>query len=337
MSALMNILVNTSSKPAIAGRGSAIAEIAENLSLWLRRNRRIATVDRRRALVMRVFVAGLALVAAACAGPAALSLPQEAQWIAPGRDISAILAKEPVVCVKLSADKAQNDAVRRGEIAFNSPFLLGGQAAKQGISCAACHRNGRGNPDFFFADLSDAAGRVDVSQAFFGPAREDHRDNPVKIPDLALPEGQKMVDRADDQALTAFLTSQIIDEFHARAPGQTVLDGLKAYLRSIDTANCAPNAVQKVRMEGFLALGLDAYRTSFAVDNAADRAFFAIQRGISCAKPMTRLAGKGARSLRQRLVLASAQMEKGADFADIEADLQTISRQIAARSTQLTR
>lgn len=286
---------------------------------------------------MRAFVAGLALVLAACAAPAALSPPQEAQWIAPGRDISAILAKEPVACVKRSHNKLESEAIRRGEIAFNSPFLLGGQAAKQGISCAACHRNGRGNPDFFFAGLSDAAGRVDVSQAFFGPAREDHRDNPVKIPDLALPEGQKMVDRADDQALTAFLTSQIIDEFHACAPGQTVLDGLKAYLRSIDTANCAPDAVQKVRMEGFLALGLDAYRTSFAVDNAADRAFFRDSARHFLRKTHDRLAGKGAKSLRQRLVLASAQMEKGADFADIEADLQTISRQIAARSTQLTR
>ncbi|MGF7473737.1 hypothetical protein WFJ45_23635, partial [Salmonella enterica subsp. enterica serovar Minnesota] len=75
-----------------------------------------------------------------------------------------------------------NDSARIGRAAFNSPLLLGGQAARAGLSCASCHRNGRGNPDFHFPGISGAPGTADVTASLLSSHRGDGQFNPKPIP-----------------------------------------------------------------------------------------------------------------------------------------------------------
>lgn len=155
-------------------------------------------------------------------------------WVDSTADLVAHLTQQPATCLSAPTDAA----VRRGELLFNSPLLLGGQAAKAGLSCAACHRNGRGNPDFVFAGISGAPGTADVTSGLFSKVRADQVFNPVTIPDLAAPDGRVMVDRDQEGALEAFLSAQIIEEFSGAEPDKAVIADLAAYIRSLGVAAC---------------------------------------------------------------------------------------------------
>ena len=56
---------------------------------------------------------------------------------------------------------------------FRTPELLGGQAARVGLSCDACHINGRNNPTFYIDGVSGLPGTVDVHHGCLqqGPGR----------------------------------------------------------------------------------------------------------------------------------------------------------------------
>lgn len=194
-------------------------------------------MDRARRILNRTLIAAIATVLAACSSAPVDIGPQEADWFAPGADIARALATEPQRCVTPGPNQ-----IRRGELLFNSPFLLGGQAAKAGISCASCHENGRANPDFFFAGLSDNPGTADTTHGFFGPARDDGIFNPVAIPDLALPDGHQLVDRDDTAALSDFLERQIVEEFEGERPEADIIAALSAYLRALDQRACEDGA-----------------------------------------------------------------------------------------------
>ena len=184
------------------------------------------------------FAAGFAAIAA-CQGtkPHAPQTPPEFKtltWVDSTADPVTHLTQKPATCLSAPTDAA----VRRGELLFNSPLLLGGQAAKAGLSCAACHRNGRGNPDFVFAGISGAPGTADVTSGLFSKVRADQVFNPVTIPDLAAPDGRVLVDRDQEGELEAFLSAQITEEFSGAEPDERVIADLSAYLRSLDTAAC---------------------------------------------------------------------------------------------------
>lgn len=159
-------------------------------------------------------------------------------WVSAAADPVLHLTQQPATCLTSPEDPA----VQRGELLFNSPLLLGGQAAKAGLSCASCHRNGRGNPDFVFAGISGPPGTADVTSGLFSKVRADQVFNPVTIPDLARPEGRILVDRDRRGALEAFLSAQITEEFSGDAPAGPVIEDLAAYIRSLDVAACAPNS-----------------------------------------------------------------------------------------------
>ena len=156
------------------------------------------------------------------------------KWVSDGVDPVAHLMSQPATCLIAPKDPA----VQRGELLFNSPLLLGGQAAKAGLSCASCHRNGRGNPDFVFAGISGAPGTADVTSGLFSKVRADQVFNPVAIPDLAAPEGHVLVDRDGSGALEAFLAAQVTEEFSGAAPNGLAIEDLAAYIRSLDIAAC---------------------------------------------------------------------------------------------------
>lgn len=121
---------------------------------------------------------------------------------------------------------------------FNSPGLLGGQAAKAGLSCASCHTNGRGNPHFLMVGVSDAPGTADVTNSFFSAARGNGRFDPVVIPDLAL-AGKVSRDPAAG-ALGPFIRTLIVEEFAGAEPTPVMLAALAAYVRAVQTCSGDP-------------------------------------------------------------------------------------------------
>ena len=126
-------------------------------------------------------------------------------------------------------------------------MLLGGQAARAGVACETCHRNGRTNPDFAFPGVSGAPGTADVTSFVFSSHRGDHIDDPRPIPDLGGAKASLKVSQAPGSpALKAFIHDLITDEFDGAEPPPEVLDGLVAYVRALSPAACKPGGAEPV-------------------------------------------------------------------------------------------
>lgn len=149
----------------------------------------------------------------------------------------AALGFQPPECLKPQASQALQVAI--GRAAFRSPLILGGQAARAGISCETCHRNGRTNPDFLFPGVSGAAGTADVTSSIFSSHRGNGVDDPRPIPDLGGPKAALKIDQSPDaRALEPFIHGLITQEFDGPEPPPAVLEGLAAYVRALDPAAC---------------------------------------------------------------------------------------------------
>ncbi len=154
-------------------------------------------------------------------------------------DLFESLSREPVECLVAPSDSAERRAVAIGRAAFRTPLLLGGQAARAGMSCATCHRNGRANPAFFFPGLSGAPGTADVTSSLMSSHRGDHIDNPKRIPDLGGPRALLKVSRDPaDPALARFIHGLVTEEFDGPEPSPEVLAGLAAYVRALRPEGC---------------------------------------------------------------------------------------------------
>lgn len=163
---------------------------------------------------------------------------REARWLAPGALYQG-LSREPAECFAPPADPVRHRQAEIGRIAFRAPLLLGGQAARAGLSCASCHRNGRGNPDFVFSGLSGAPGTADVTASLMSSHRGDGRFNPKPIPDLGGPRSALKV--SQDPAggeLEAFIRGLVVEEFDGPEPSAAVLEGLAAYVRALRPETC---------------------------------------------------------------------------------------------------
>jgi hypothetical protein len=155
------------------------------------------------------------------------------RWLPAGSDRVALLTLAPAECLASASNPATAIAIEIGRAAFRTPLLLGGQAARAGLSCDSCHRNGRGNPAFAFPGISGAPGTADVTAALFSRRRGDGIANPRPIPDLAADPR-----RIAPAALPAFVTGQIVEEFDGAVPPPAVLAGLVAYLGALDARAC---------------------------------------------------------------------------------------------------
>lgn len=154
-------------------------------------------------------------------------------WLPPGVDRVAQLTRAPGECL------ARTDlAIEIGRAAFRSPLLLGGQAARAGVSCESCHRSGRGNANFRFPGVSGAPGTADVTSSLFSKKRGDGIDNPKPIPDLARDPRQ-----VGPGELRSFIEGLVIGEFDGAPPSPAVLDGLVAYVLALRPAACPPGDV----------------------------------------------------------------------------------------------
>ena len=194
-------------------------------------------MDRRRARA-RAISAAFALLLAAGAADAPRIPIREARWLAPA-SLFESLSREPAECLVVPRDPAERRAAAIGRIAFRAPLLLGGQAARAGMSCATCHRNGRANPGFLFPGLSGAPGTADVTSSLMSSHRGDHIINPKPIPDLGGPRAPLKVSRdPSDPALAHFIHGLIVEEFDGPEPSAEVLAGLAAYVRALRPEGC---------------------------------------------------------------------------------------------------
>ncbi len=202
-------------------------------------------MDRRRAF------AAFFLIIATGASRSSGELPiREAHWIAPDRRLTALMW-EPAECLTLPESQTEHDAWLIGRTAFRAPLLLGGQAARAGLSCASCHRNGRGNPNFQFPGLSGTAGSADVTSSLMSSHRDNGVFDPKRIPDLALdlPKVSRLPGSDD---LRVFIEGLITQEFDGAEPPPRVLEGLAVYVRSMGSAGCEPDAARPVTLSGMI-------------------------------------------------------------------------------------
>ncbi len=172
--------------------------------------------------------AAISLTCAAVAHAADRPLIQAMAWLDPAQHLAALTTEPQREVV------AQDQQMLAGEALFHTPTLLGGQAAKAGLSCASCHENGRDNPAFLFPNVSGKPGTADVTSSFFSSHRGNAIFDPVKIPDLTVPG--KVSRATDSQELEKFIRDLIVEEFNGQEPSSTVLAALAYYVRSLSSA-----------------------------------------------------------------------------------------------------
>jgi len=202
------------------------------------RGRGTAELDRCGALIRKLIALAALLfgVAATRADPPPTF--EQLRWTVPGAE-QALLSEQPSTCFASDAP-----LVRSGRVLFGAPTLLGGQAAKAGLSCSSCHINGRDNPHFLLTGVSAASGTADVTNSFFSAVRGNGRFDPVVIPDLAMPG--KVSRGTDTRALEAFIRNLIVEEFGGREPTPAMLDALAAYVRAVRACPDVPSVGRRL-------------------------------------------------------------------------------------------
>ncbi|TAJ72696.1 MAG: hypothetical protein EPO51_07955 [Phenylobacterium sp.] len=214
----------------------------------------------------------LAGVALAALGGLALAadgrLPLQAMsWIPRDADPVRVFATQPTECLRVPADPAAARSVEIGRAAFRTPVLLGGQAARAGLSCESCHRSGRGNPDFQFPGASGGPGTADVTLSLFSSRRGNGVHDPRPIPDLSGPRERLNVASAD---LPQFIRGLVVEEFDGREPPPAVLAGLADYVRALGPAACPAFARERTSPRRLLDDARRAVRAAEASLAAGD-------------------------------------------------------------------
>lgn len=220
-------------------------------------------------------ILGLALAFLACAaGAMDVDLPlRNAAWLAPGSDTIVALTRAPAECFRAPVDAARASAAEAGRIVFRSPLLLGGPAAKSGLSCQTCHINGHANPDFFSEGLSAAPGTADVTSHLFSKTRGDGVFNPKKIPSLLdIPRTRRAGEADRIPGLEPFVHGVIVDEFQGAEPAPPVFEALLAYVSALDRSACPEQGIIPIRLANDLDLmrsGATALHTAAIRGDAA--------------------------------------------------------------------
>jgi hypothetical protein len=194
-------------------------------------------------LLVLILAAGLIAAANVSETPQAFPI-RAAQWLAPAGRLEG-LSEQPPECTTPPASQADRVLFETGRTAFRTPTLLGGQAARAGLSCESCHSNGRRNTAFLFPGLSGAAGTADVTSSLMSSHRGNAIFDPRPIPDLAFPG--KISRDPRDKALEHFVRGLIVEEFDGAEPPPRILEALAVYIRSIDAGWCASDDADPIR------------------------------------------------------------------------------------------
>jgi Di-haem cytochrome c peroxidase len=125
--------------------------------------------------------------------------------------------------------------VNLGDLAFNSPAILGDPARRAGINCGTCHVNGAGNGKLFVPGMSSRPGNFDTTGPLFNPKAHNSARDPVRIPSL---RGARYLAPYGHDGRTAslreFVRNVIVGEFAGPEPSPAILDALVAYIEDID-------------------------------------------------------------------------------------------------------
>ncbi len=264
--------------------------------------------------------------------PQAVSI-NELNWVADGYDPVAALTAQPATC-QAASDAPANAAA--GKLLFHSPLLLGGQASKAGLSCASCHRNGRANQAFMFESISGQPGTADVTHGLFGPQRADEINNPVAIPDLALPDGQIRVARDVPGVLEAFLQAQITEEFGGALPAPVTIASLAAYIRTLDHSACAPDTIETRTWQtetGMIQDGLVQLASESIGSTRGDRALRLAIR-TSLGRLHERYPQAEQTAIRSRLTRISQMVRDEVQLLDIHAELNALKLELEQQADQ---
>ena len=182
---------------------------------------------------------------------------------------AAVMTRRPLECLNAPADPDEAWRVEVGRAAFRDPLILGGQAARAGLTCESCHTNGRTNPTFAFPGISGPPGTADVTNFLFTAHRGSRTGKPVPIPDLGGPKSRLKVSQArSSRALEDFVDGLMTQEFDGPPPPPGVVDGLAAYVRALETGDCPPGASERVRADQAIE---DARRAVRAASGAVAR------------------------------------------------------------------
>ena len=125
--------------------------------------------------------------------------------------------------------------VALGDLAFNSPAILGDVARRANISCGTCHVNGASNAKLFVPGMSTRPGNFDTTGPLFNPKADNHVLDPVRIPSLR--GARYLAPYGHDgrmASLRDFVRNVVINEFAGPEPSTTILDAIVAYIQEID-------------------------------------------------------------------------------------------------------
>lgn len=125
--------------------------------------------------------------------------------------------------------------VALGDLAFNSPSILGDVARRAGISCGTCHMGGASNAKLFIPGLSTRPGTFDTTGALFNPRADNHVLDPARIPSLR--GARYLAPYGHDgriASLREFVRNVIVGEFAGPEPSPALLDAIAAYVQEID-------------------------------------------------------------------------------------------------------
>jgi hypothetical protein len=125
--------------------------------------------------------------------------------------------------------------VNLGDVAFNSPSILGGVARQAAMSCGTCHVNGASNPRLFIPGMSTRPGNFDTTGLSFNPKAFNSLLDPVRIPSLR--GARYLAPYGHDGRFTSlndFVRNVIVNEFAGPEPAPAILDALVAYIQDID-------------------------------------------------------------------------------------------------------
>jgi hypothetical protein len=270
-------------------------------------------------------IAGVTLLAACAAAniptrdetlaPPRASDLAELAWISPDVDRVAAITQRPRECLASPASPELRSQISHGRIAFESPALLGGAAARGGLSCSSCHVNGRGNPNFFINGVSGAPGTADVTSSLFSKTRGDGQFNPVPIPDLVLRDGTQMKDRTTPE-FRAKIRGLIVEEFDGQEPPVEVLDDLIAYMDALRPEACASRQAKVLppSMQDFVAASMASWIGDNRTRPADVRIFYMRAARLRLERMDERLTDPRDADLRADLRRFSQGMANSIDF-----------------------
>lgn len=242
---------------------------------------------------------------------------RDLRWLAAGVPIERV-NQLPAECFRPPSDRNERRSAEIGRIAFRAPLLLGGEAARVGLSCSSCHRNGRGNPDFHFPGVSGAPGTADVTTSVLSSHRGDGIFNPKPIPDLAGDRAKRIVSRDPAKGdLRTFVHGIITQEFDGAEPPKEVLNGLLAYVRAISPENCGEGPVE-------LTAGLLIQEIDAALNLARD------ERDRATSRILIGAARSNLGRIDQRFQVPATESDR-AMLVEADSDLRTLQEALGTR------